>query len=198
MPDAGGPRPVGVVLSAVNSPSGQRIASMSGTPFTQSCATNEVLIGYEGTVDAPDSSMTQLRTFRATCAALSVSGDATFAVHTTAKETLPEVGTMRGPVAKAAVCPADQIVVGFRGRSGSDIDQIVLRCAPLVISGSSPSFTLSVGPVSELSPLGGAGGNPFDSIDCPAGQVAAGDEGRAAFTLNAFGLLCAAPSLEVK
>ncbi len=174
------------------------MASTGGMPFTQSCAANEVVIGYAGTVDAPDSSMTQLRSFRATCASLSVSGDTTFVVHTIAKETLPEVGTMPGPVAKSAACAADQIVVGFRGRSGSDVDDIVFRCAPLTISGSSPNFTLSIGPVSELPPLGGLGGNPFNPIDCPAGQVAVGDEGRAAFTINAFGLLCAAVSLDVK
>jgi len=105
---------------------------------------------------------------------------------------------MAGPVPLSVICPSDQMVVGFRGRSGSDIDQLVFLCAPLAISGASPNFVLSIGPTTESTPLGGPGGNPFNPIQCPAGQVAIGDEGRAAFTINAFGLLCAAPSPVVK
>jgi hypothetical protein len=198
MADAGEPRPTSIVFPAGSNPSGQRVASTGGSPFGQSCASDEVIVGYAGTVDAPGSPMTQLRSLRATCASLTISGDTTYVVKTIAQETLPQIGTMAGSVQLSEVCPSDQMVVGFRGRSGSDIDQIVLLCAPLAISGASPNFVLSIGPTSELPPLGGPGGNPFDPVACPAGQVAIGNEGRAAFTLNAFGLLCALPSLVLK
>ena len=52
---------------------------------------------------------------------------------------------MPGPTRQTQTCPTDQIVVGFSGRSGADVDQIVVLCAPLTISGASPTFTLSVG-----------------------------------------------------
>jgi hypothetical protein len=182
----------------MTTPSGQQSASAAGTAFSQTCAANEVIVGYTGTIDALDAAMNQLRTFRAVCASLSVSGASTFAVHTTTKEILPVVGTMAGATQQTEMCPTDQIVVGFTGRSGSDVDQIVALCAPFVITGSSPSYVLSLGSETSNPPVGGPGGNPFTAIHCPAGQVAVGNEGRAAFTINAFGLLCATPSLEVK
>jgi hypothetical protein len=192
------PRPTAVRLGSVTTPSGQQSASVGGSAFSQPCAANEVIIGYTGTIDAPDAAMNQLRSFQAVCASLSVSGTTSFAVHTTTKEILPVVGTMPGASQQTEMCPTDQIVVGFSGRSGSDIDQIVALCAPFKITGSSPSYTLSLGTETANLPVGGPGGNPFAAIHCPSGQVAMGDEGRAAFTINAFGLLCATPTLEVK
>jgi len=193
--DAGGPpRPTGVRVGPTSTPSGQQAASTGGTAFQQSCAANEVVIGYTGTVDAPDSAMNQLRTFRAVCASLSVSAAITSVVNTTTKEILPAVGTMPGVVQQTEMCPTDQIVVGFSGRSGADIDQIVALCAPLSMASGS-SYALAIGTEMARPPVGGPGGEPFAAIRCPAGQVAMGNEGRAAFTINAFGLLCATPSL---
>jgi hypothetical protein len=192
------PRPTAISLSQASVPSGQKAASAGGSAFRQSCAANEVIIGYTGTIDAPDAAMSQLRTFQAVCASLSVSGTTKFVVTTTTKELLPVVGTMPGATQQTELCPNDQVVVGFAGRSGSDIDQIVTLCAPLTISGSTPNYALTLGAETARPPVGGPGGQPFAAIRCPAGQVATGDEGRAAFTINAFGLLCATPSLVVQ
>jgi hypothetical protein len=191
------PRPTRIRLGQPAVPSGQRVASQSGTAFSQPCATDEVIIGYTGTTDAPDAAMNQLRTFQAVCASLSVSGTTTFVVNSTTKELLPVVGTMPGATQQTQLCPNDQVVVGFSGRSGSDIDQIVILCAPFTITGSSPNYVLALGAETARPPVGGPGGEPFAAIRCPAGQVAMGNEGRAAFTINAFGLLCATPSLVV-
>jgi hypothetical protein len=190
-------RPTGVRVDATSTPSGQQSASASGTAYHQSCATDEVVIGYTGTTDSPDAAMNQLRTFRAVCASLSISGIDTFAVNTTSKEILPVVGTMPGADQQTQLCPNDQVVIGFAGKSGSDIDQIVLLCAPLTIARAGSSYALSLGSETSRPPLGGPGGSPFAAIHCPAGQVATGNEGRAAFTINAFGLLCGTPTLVV-
>ncbi len=189
-------RPTGIRLGAAT-PSGQQAPSANGTVFRQSCAADEVVIGYRGTIEALDAAMSQLRTFQAVCASVSVGGTFDFAVSTTSKETLPVVGTMPGVTQQTSMCPTDQVVVGFSGRSGADIDQIVLLCAPLLITGSSPNYALSIGSEMPRPPVGGPGGEPFAPIHCPAGQISMGNEGRAAFTINAFGLLCAPPALVV-
>jgi hypothetical protein len=196
--DAGMPaRPTGVRVSATSTPSGQQSASATGTAYRQSCAADEVVIGYTGTTDAPDAAMNQLRTFRAVCASLSISGIDTFVVNTTSKEILAAVGTMPGANQQTELCPNDQAVIGFSGKSGSDIDQIVLLCAPFTIARTGSTYALSLGSETSRPPLGGPGGSPFAAIHCPAGQIATGNEGRAAFTINAFGLLCGMPTLVV-
>ena len=68
----------------------------------------------------------------------------------------------------------------------------------VTISGTPPNDSLSLGAMTTLPGLGGPGGNPFAPLHCPAGQVAMGDEGRAAITINAFGLLCETPLLVVQ
>jgi hypothetical protein len=193
------PRPTGITLGQPAGPSAvQSGSSPFGTAFSQTCMPNEVVIGYTGTVDAPGSALTQLRTFRAVCGSLSVLGTTTFSVATSTAETLTMVGTMPGPTQLAQMCASNEMVIGFGGRSAADIDQIAIRCTPLTISGASPNYSLTIGTVSTNPGLGGPGGNPFAAIDCPAGQVAVGDDGRAATTINAFGLLCATPALVVQ
>ncbi len=196
--DAPEMRPTGVTLVGVVSPSAQQAPTASGSPFSQTCMPNEVVLGYTGTIDAPDATLAVLRTFQAVCGSLSVTGGATFGVITTTRETLPVVGTKAGPVSQVQLCPANEVVVGFGGRSGSDIDQIAILCAPLTISGASPDFVLSVGNADMRPGLGGQGGGPFAAVNCPVGMVAVGNEGRAAFTINAFGLLCRKAALVVQ
>jgi hypothetical protein len=189
------PRPTSIVLSGITTPSGQQSPpTMHGNAFGQNCLSNEVVIGYTATIDPPDASVHQLRTFQAVCGSLAVTGTSAFAVTTTTAETLPVVGLSPGD-GQMQLCSPNEIVIGFSGRSGADIDQISFVCASLSISGTAPNYVLSVGTPNTLPPLGGNGGNSFGPISCPAGQVAAGNEGRAAYTINAFGLLCKTPAL---
>jgi hypothetical protein len=196
--DAHRERPTGVTLAGTPSPSGQQAPTTSGSAFSQSCMPNEVVIGYSGTMDGPDASVPVLRTFRALCASLSITGTTTFAVTTTTAETLAVVGTRPGPAPQLQVCGNNEMVVGFGGRSGSDIDQIAIICAPLNISGAAPAFVLSIGNTNMRPGLGGQGGASFAAINCPSGMVAVGNEGRAAYTINSFGLLCRTPTLAVQ
>jgi len=186
--------PLRIVLGSPT-PSGQRIPTPNGNVYSQACEKNEVVIGYTGTVDSGDGGTHQLRTFEASCASLSLRGVTAPSVVTTPARTLPVVGDMLGDIDQAQMCPANEMVVGFGGRSGSDIDQIAVNCAPLVVAGTYPSLVASIGTLDPRPPLGNPGGAPFDDIACPSGQVAVGNEGRAAYTINSFGLLCAAPAL---
>jgi hypothetical protein len=202
---AGGsaPKPIGVTLNATATPSTVAMTqSTGGTAFSQTCATNEVVIGFKGTVDPPDASTNWLRGFQAICGSLTVTGTTTFSVHTTQAETLPQPppNTGMGSTTQTRMCAANQMVVGFTGQSGGYMDQLDFICAPLVIGGTAPSYTLTIGtPSAALAPLGGPGGTPFTTpIDCPAGMVAVGPAGRAGGFVDAFGLVCSTPSLVVQ
>jgi hypothetical protein len=180
------------MATALQAPNG------GGTSFNQRCRTNEVLIGYRGTVDPPEVIVNYLRTFTAVCGTLSITGTNTFAVTATQAETLTTQGTQTGSMMQTATCPANQVVVGFSGRAGGFVDALTFSCARLTISGSSPNFTLSIGTPNDTSAIGGPGGMPFAAIACPAGTIAVGHAGRADIDVQAFGLLCARPTLQVQ
>jgi hypothetical protein len=193
------PKPTGVTVNPVSAPTALASPSTGGTAFSQNCATNEVVIGFKGTVDPPDAATNWLRGFQAICGSLSITGTTTFSVHTTQAETLPQPGTGVGSTTQTRTCAANQMVVGFSGQSGGYMDQLDFICAPLNIGGTSPNYTLTVGtPSAPLQFLGGPGGSPFAAINCPAGQIAVGDTGRAGGFVDAFGLLCSTPSLVVQ
>jgi hypothetical protein len=173
--------------------------STGGSLAQQACAANEVIIGYVGTVDAPDAAANYLRTFQAICGTLAVSGTTTFTVQTTTAETLAQVGD--GPVGtmtQTRRCPTNQVIVGFTGHSGGYIDQLSFICAPLQIGGTSPNFTLSNGASTTINFIGGPSGNAFAPINCPANQVAVGHAPRAGAFIDSFALVCAAPRLVVQ
>jgi hypothetical protein len=203
---AGGspPKPVRITIDAGSTATMLAAPSTGGTTFNQNCASNEVVIGFSGTVDPPDAATNWLRSFQAICGSLTVTGTTTFSVQTTQAETLPKPppNTGVGSTTQTRTCAAGQMIVGFTGRQGGYIDQLAFICAPLNIGGTSPNFTLSVGtPSAPITPLGGPGGSPFTNptnINCPAGQIAVGDTGRAGGFIDAFGLLCSTPRLVVQ
>ena len=194
------PRPVGITTGVTLMPTQERSANGNGTGFSQTCAPNEVIIGMTGTVNDPSVNMNYLSTFQAMCATVAISGTSTYTAHTVPAETLPQPGTAaQGTMTQTRVCGADQVVVGFSGRSGARIDQIALVCAPLVVGGNAPSFTLSIGTQSQpLLGLGGPGGGAFGPFNCGANQIAVGHSGRTSDFVDAFSLLCSTPTLVVQ
>ena len=87
-----------------------------------------------------------------------------------------------------AVCPDGQVMVGFSGRAGQQMDAIALRCAPLrFIEGAlTRQQNISDGPVAEGAD---GGGDAFPQADCRFG-VAIGIFGSAGDALEGFGLNC--------
>jgi hypothetical protein len=172
---------------------------MGGTAFNQTCSSNEVVVGFQGSVDPPDAAINWLRGFQAICGKLTITGTGPYNVQTTRAETLPAPSSSMGSMTQQRLCPADQMVVGFGGKSGGYIDHLDFICAPLTIAGASPTFTLAVGASSPpLASLGGPGGQPFTAIRCGPNQIAVGDAGRSSQFVDAFGLICATPSLVVQ
>jgi hypothetical protein len=193
-------RPTGITIAPSPMSTAQRSPSPGGNPFLDMCAPNEVIVGFTGTVDEVDGSVSYLRSFRAECSAPSIAAESnmTYRVSLVPAESLTVRG-LAGAVTQTRRCGANEMVVGFAGRSGAYIDQISILCAPLLISGSAPNFTVSVGPTGGSSNgIGGTGGEPFDAIACPPGQIAVGDQGRAGAAIDAFGLLCATPTLVIQ
>jgi hypothetical protein len=186
--------PPRVVLGDTVSSSGLRNTPPNAVPFSQTCPPGGVVVGYTGTENGTEVT-NQLQSLQGFCATLSVHGTSTLAVSTMGSESMPMVGDAAGSVAQTQMCPNGEMVVAFTGRSGSDIDQIAIVCAAIVIDGTYPNYRLSLGEPDQRPPIGNGGGAPFDIIACPTGQVAIGDEGRAATIVNTFGLLCATPVL---
>jgi hypothetical protein len=155
---------------------------------------SQVVIGFNASVDAPPSLGTYPKSIQAICGALSISGSSPHQV----KITLTGPLTARGfgsTVPVSRTCPADRMVVGFESRIGMFVDQLTFRCASLTIAGGPDVYTLSIGQVTSIDPIGGPGGMTGPQVDCPAGSVAIGSNVRAGQAVDAFGLSCAKPTL---
>jgi hypothetical protein len=192
------PQPTAITLAPMMVSTGQLTSqTVTGTPFTGRCAANQVLIGFNGSVEPAGSATTWLRSFQAVCASLSITGP-TYAVNTTQTTLLPRRGSQQA-VAQMTMCPPNQVIVGVTAKSGGWIDSLKPSCAPISVTGMSPNYTLSFGP-STATPLyvGGPFGEFTMALPCPAGQIAVGDEGRASTGIEAFGLRCARPTLVIQ
>ena len=170
-------------------PSGTRQTPPNATAFSQTCGPDEVVTGYEVTAAGLEAGQ-QLESLQGFCSAVSVDWGAGLRVVTTPSAPMAAMG-MTGGAPQTQRCPDGEMVVAFSGRSGSDIDQLAIACAPLLIYGAFPRYKLNLGAPEEQPGIGNLGGAPFATISCPKGQVAVGDEGRAATIVNTFGLLCA-------
>jgi hypothetical protein len=142
--------------------------SQPGVDVTDVCPPGQAIIGYEGRVNL--NSITTVGTTQARCGQIVFDGS-TCAVRVVPTSMLPERGVV-GTEPYAQTCPADQVVVGVRGRSGTRVDQLSIRCASLSVSATDAS-RLVAGPSAELPAAGGEGGSAFE-ISCPSGHVVNG------------------------
>jgi hypothetical protein len=158
------------------------------------CPTGQVLTGFRGTVGLFSGMGTPLLTSLAgQCGSLKVDATAgqPFPVTVSPEGALPTRGIPQGK-AFTALCPSNQMVVGFEGRAGSFIDQLVVVCAPLTVAGP-PSLAVTRGTFAKLPAVGGTGGEAFQT-SCPAGRIAIGHRGEAVTVVDTLALACSAPS----
>jgi hypothetical protein len=195
--DAEPPAPTGIqvglpVQSDILSP------STGGMNFTDQCPTTSgVMIGVKGTVDPPGTTgLTYLKSFTVVCGTLGISGQANPQVTTTLDAPLPSRGMQPGTTMQERMCPSNQVVVGFESKAAMYVDQLVFRCAPLVLTRDANGYALSLGMASLIGPIGGDGGNAQRTISCPDGAIAIGSILRAGNAIDAFSLGCAVPSLK--
>lgn len=166
-----------------------------GTPFADQCPAGQAVVGLAGYLDeeGPGAWIGKLRVI---CGAIGLSKapSGSYAVTIGAGATLPIRGGT-GTFSWTRVCPNNQVIVGFSGRSGRLVDQIVARCAELLVTGSAGAYALDIGPITDLPSAGGDGGQAFPTTDCPAGDVALLSNIRAGTYVDAFGIGCSTPSL---
>jgi hypothetical protein len=183
--------------------SGQSLTSVqggtTGTASTDTCPGDQVVIGYLGSLTPPSVGLTLVGGVQALCGELSLDanagGDGAPAARITIDDgvILPVRGTSQeSPWIQ--MCPAGEVVVGFSGRSGDDLDQIAFECAPVLPSNAGAGAVLSIGTPAALSAVGGDGGLPFEDL-CPQGQLARGSNLRSGEWVDAFGLVCGTPAL---
>jgi hypothetical protein len=161
--------------------------------FDDACPADQAIIGFRGSV--ADVGVFLVTSIQAFCGTLVLPAGAT-EVSVVPGAALPERGTP-SVATWSQMCPRDQMIMGFWGRSGRGLDQVGFDCAGVRISRSlSNDYVLAVDTtISELSPPnGGDGGMPFRT-SCMPGQIARTANINAADWIDAFGLTCATPSV---
>ncbi len=191
-PDAGCPNcAVSVVWTGLSAT--PQFGMRDTVHFDDACPDDEAIIGFRGSVQ--DVGVFLVSSIETHCGKLVVSSTTAAEATVVADATLPERGTASG-ASWSQMCPRDQMVVGFWGRSGASLDQIGFDCAGVRVSrGAANDWLLSVdSTISELSPPnGGDGGEPFRAA-CPPGQIALTANIVAGDWIDAFGLTCATPT----
>lgn len=165
----------------------------SGSPYTDLCPDEQILIGYTGTlreISVTADAIEVLGSLDGVCARASLAADATLALSSA--DMLTTRGEPRGAYgAWTRLCPADHALVGVAGHAGLAVDQLALVCARWLFDAAHGSFAVA----SELTlpSIGGSGGTEFE-LRCPEGQVARGQALRSGRWIDAFGLVCATPT----
>ena len=152
-----------------------------------SCLPGHVMVGVLATGGDVVSQL------RVVCDALNLDGDLT--VLLSPGPVMPAHGDVDS-VLGARLCPANQVVVGFGGRAGDALDQLIIRCAPVAVSASAGTIpTVTVGTVTSLPAVGGEGGEAFPETDCAPGAVAVGAAIGASDHILSFHLACGKPTI---
>jgi hypothetical protein len=189
------PIPTGIVLEGGQA-TPLEAPSPGGSAYSQLCAEDEVLIGYQGTRLDSGPGANYLRSFEAVCGALSITQDGSYSIAIDESQTLAQVGVDGAATTGPVFCPAGQAIVGFSGNSGGYIDHLVFHCAPLTLASTADGYVVSLGTATpQPTILGGPSGNPFAAKGCPPGQIAVGNSGRSGLSIDAFGLLCGTPEV---
>jgi hypothetical protein len=189
--DTGCPNcPVSIVWN--NPSSTPQFGTPEGTEFDDTCPENQAIIGFRGSVQ--DVGVVLVSSIQTFCGHLVIPNPTVTEASVLAGATLDERGIASGQT-WIQMCPRDQMVVGFWGRSGRSLDQVAFDCAGVRVSRNAANeYVLAVDTtISELTPPnGGEGGMPFRSR-CTAGQIALAANINAADWIDAFGLTCATP-----
>jgi hypothetical protein len=156
----------GVLLPALGGPITETAAfgnPAGGASSVESCPAPQVLTAINVQTNG------YLRHVQGVCSKLVLNADGT--LSTTPGMTLPDHGGAISGTAGSTSCPANQVMVGFTGRSGLLVDQLAIRCAAVKATGTGP-YTATFGAIATATPAGGTGGAAGANVDCPAGQVA--------------------------
>lgn len=187
--------PSSLSISSTKTDTTRQAPSGGGIYNADDCPQGQLLIGFNAYLQGGVN--TGLYSLAGVCGTVAVDSTEPYAITTTQAGILP-YRSYTGTGLTSAMCPANQVVVGFQGRSQSLIYALSFECAPLVV-GSPPDYPLTIGAVTESATLGSTtAGSPFNAINCGAGEVAVGQRINAGGGVDAFGLACSAVSLILK
>jgi hypothetical protein len=158
---------------------------MGGGPNEDVCPDGQALSGFEGSLYANTQGQ-----IRGVCSIVHLASD--LIVTTSPGDTLPLRG-LNSDMPWTRTCSDNQVIVGFEGRAGDWVDQLVFHCAPLSVSGQPGAYAVTIGTVTLTQPIGGAGGNAFPATTCMDGQIATVARIRSGTVIDAFGLGCSTP-----
>ena len=192
-PGDGGCPSCAASVAWINASRTPRFGSPESQPFDDACPGDQAIIGFRGSVqDVGVFLVSSIQTF---CGRPVIASATATEVSVLPGAALPERGLPSG-ASWSQMCPRDQMVVGFWGRSGRSLDQIGFDCAGVKVArDASNAFALAVDTtISELSPPnGGDGGEPFRA-SCMPGQIARVANLNASAWIDTFGLTCATPA----
>jgi hypothetical protein len=184
------PEPKSITIGSTFTATAKHAPSEGGGHYQDDCPNNQVLIGFRSTID--DAHMDAgLRSLGGVCGTLDVGSSPAYDVTTERGGELPERESPNFEV-ETALCPADQVVVGFRGKSDLYMEALSFRCAPISITGNAPDFVLEIGNATDTDMIGDeTSGTDFAAINCADGQVAVSQVMNAGAAIDNFGLRCA-------
>ena len=175
-----------------------KIGQDNGIPFSDICSQGDVLYGFNGWPRQPTS---WLDAFQFHCAKVTFSVLKTSTPHTYLFTRKPStIHPTRGKTSNylnKAFCPSSHFLIGFKGREGHLIDQMVGVCAPLQVIKKAGKWTIKWGKQTELPAVGGGGGQQFSTVQCSEPAVMHGMSGRAGDSIDAFEPHCILPVLEL-
>jgi hypothetical protein len=177
--------PMKAIVLVASNPTGRYGKYVS--VHTEVCPANQILGGYSGTVGTYSGAQV-VSGLEAECREIVVGPGQPPAVTLAAGAKLAALG-VPGTTPFAALCPPNEAVVAFEGRNGQFLDQLMIKCAPLSITGPA---TVSIGPWTSLPARGGTGGAAFRDA-CGMGQIARGHSISTATAIDGFGLICGTP-----
>lgn len=97
------------------------------------------------------------------------------------------------PEAADLICPQDQVVVSAFGSAGDVLDNLGVRCAPLVLSPTPQGYTVGAGSMTDLGPHGDGNATNFED---PCDGAMSGAYVNLGSWVNGYATLCSTIAAE--
>ncbi len=167
---------------------------VGGSAVAEDCPTGQVLTGFVGEIETGNGLVDRPGATFGVCSTVAVD-PSSGAITTTPVGMTARIATgddpVSGRVAYSAVCPANQVVVGYSAYAGVHLYQLTVRCAPLSLGLADAGFPILTGAASDLTPIGVMSGSATGPADCGPGEAAVGVDGRAGAWIDRWALRCA-------
>lgn len=159
--------------------------------YIDSCPDGQAIIGFTGFLRSLDLVHARIRAICGIPSVKPVGKDCV--VEVASGELLPVRGTS-GEEEWTRICRDNEFLMGFKAWTGDNIDKVIFRCAPLLITPEGSHFVVTRGPFTDLEFIGKDDGAVNFQQDCPSGQIATTTKLQSDNVIRAIGLGCQSPS----